>query len=243
MLEALFQCVTRHGNRSLENRVGTMLYRFHEAQGHYESARGIIQRLLERARETANGQDVPVLTSNLGYEYLLERRWAEAEHWFDRALALFERAGATGETLNVRTNLLECRFGRTEPASCNRILPELRELNRALMARNDWRARKTLRLLARFAENRGRRSAAKGWMRRALVVSEGIHTQLREWDQAYLKSLEGSKGSKARTASACRDRHLPHPKEAGCWAHCKPNGTPCGRELGCKGDHRGVRAA
>ena len=66
----------------------------------------------------------------------------------------------------------------------------LRDVNRALIASGGWHARKTLRLLARFAEHRGRLSSARGWMRRALALSEGLPTKLRDWDRAYLQKLE-----------------------------------------------------
>jgi hypothetical protein len=68
------------------------------------------------------------------------------------------------------------------------------------MANGDWRARKTLRLLARFAEHRGRPLAARGWARRAIAATQGVATQLREWDRAYLLALEAGSSPLVQSA-------------------------------------------
>jgi hypothetical protein len=190
VLAALFECAARHRDHSLEQRVGLLLCRVHEARARYERAGQVIERMLARAREEDNRRDIAVLTNNLGYEYLLMGQWQTAEGFFERAIAFFEDCGGQHDVINARANLLESRFARTRPECWNALLPMLRDVNRALMANGDWRVRKTLRLLARFAEHRGRRLAARGWARRALAASEGIPTQLREWDRAYLQTLE-----------------------------------------------------
>jgi tetratricopeptide (TPR) repeat protein len=189
-LAALFEFAARQRDYALEQRVGILLYRVHEARGRYGRAGQVIERLLERARNEGNNLDVAVNTNNLGYEHLLAGHWQTAEDLFERAIANFEGLGDQYNAINARANLLECRFALSQPEHWNVLLPTLKEVNRALMVDGDWRARKTLCLLARFAEHRGRRLAARGWMRRALAVSEGFPTQLRDRDRAYLQKLE-----------------------------------------------------
>ena len=190
VLAALFEFAARQRDYALEQRVGILLYRVHEARGRYERAGQVIERLLERARNEGNNPDVAVNTNNLGYEHLLAGHWQTAEDLFERAIANFEGLGDQYNAINARANLLECRFALSQPEHWNVLLPTLKEVNRALMVDGDWRARKTLCLLARFAEHRGRRRSARGWMRRALAVSEGFPTQLRDRDRAYLQKLE-----------------------------------------------------
>jgi|GEM_PF-983672 len=206
VLAALFERVAGHPAYALEHDVGTLLYRFHESRGRYDLARRVIERLLARAHDAGNHGDTATLTNNLGYEHLLEGQWDAAEALFERAMALFEDVGTTNDVVNVRANLLECRFARTNPECWDALVPMLRDVNRALVASGDWRARKTLRLLARFAEHRGRWHAARGWARRALVASEGVDTQLREWDRSYLQSLAASARAARRSPSM---RQLP----------------------------------
>jgi hypothetical protein len=200
VLTTLFECVASHPDYALVTHVGMLLYRFHEARARYERAAQVIERLLARARDEEDNGDVAMLTNNLGYEYLLVEHWQTAEDLFEQAITKFEHVGAQLDAINARANVLECRFGRLPPEQWNTLLPMLKDVNRALMVRGDWRARKTLRLLARFAEHRGNRPAARGWARRALAVSEGMPTQLRKWDHAYLQVLE------ARSSPAERPR-------------------------------------
>lgn len=190
VLTSLFERVKEFGNYSVEDQVGILLYRFHEACGRYQLSRHVIRQLLARSQEIGNLRTNARLTNNLGYEYLLEGRWASAQPLFERSVALFEDVGDRSEVLNVSANLLECRLGHTAIERWNPHMPTLREINRAMMENGDWRARKTLRLLARSAEYHGRYRAARGWMRRALAVSDGIPTQLRDWDKIYLYTLE-----------------------------------------------------
>jgi len=190
VLAALFECAARHNDYALVQSVGTPLYRFHESRGRYERAGQVIERLLALARDEGNYYDVAVFTNNLGYEYLLVEHWQTAEALFERAIENFDDLGGHRDATNARANLLECRFGRIQPERWDVLLPTLRDVNRALMASGDWHARKTLRLLARFAEHRGRRRSARGWMRRALAASGSLPTQLRDWDRAYLQKLE-----------------------------------------------------
>jgi len=199
VLTALFECAARLRDHSLEQRVGHLLCRVHEARARYDRAGQVIERMLARAREQDDRWDIAMLTNNLGYEYLLMGQWQTAEDLFERAIAFFEDCGGQHDAINARANLLECRFARTRPECWNALLPMLRNVNRALMASGDWRARKTLRLLARFAEHRGHRLAARGWSRRALAVSEGVPTQLRKWDRAYLEALEASSSPAERS--------------------------------------------
>ena len=189
-LAALFECAAGHRDYPLNQRVGILLYRDHEARGRYDRACEVIERLLVPARDEEDGCDVAVLTNNLGFDHMLAGRNKTAEDHFERAIRLFEHCGRELDVMNARANLLECQFARTRPERWDTLLPMLRDVNRALVANRDWRARKTMRLLARFAEHRGRRPAARGWARRAIAVTQGVPTQLRKWDRAYLQALE-----------------------------------------------------
>lgn len=93
--------------------------------------------------------------------------------------------------LNVRANVLTCRFALLPPERWRTLLPELRVVNRLLRKTGDWRARKTLILLARHAEARGRRAAAIGWARKAVRAAGKVATWHRVDDERYLASLGG----------------------------------------------------
>jgi proteasome accessory factor A len=200
VLAALFARVADQRDYRLEKRVGTLLYRYHEARGRYDRAREVIERLLARAREAGEAGDIGVLTNNLGYEHLLEGDFEAAEPLLERAIALLEESGRHREAVNMRANLIECRFGRLDPERWDALVPMLRSVNRTLVARGDWRARKTLGLLARLAQSRGRSRAARCWARRALAASQGVPTQLRERDRAYLAALEAGDSEGRRRA-------------------------------------------
>ena len=174
----------------LEDAVATPLFRLYEGIGRYDRARSVLAARLEAA---SRGRETPVsgsLINNHAYEDLLEGQYGRAAAGFARAQAAFERDGGEGETANVRANILTCRFAMLPPGRWRELLPELRCVNRLLYERRDWRTRKTLMLLARHAEARGRRAAAIGWARRAVRAAAGIATRHRVEDEAYLRSLE-----------------------------------------------------
>lgn len=190
VLELLLDHAQRMNDRLHGESVGSCLYRYYEARGRYHRARRVVERLLEHAREADDGREIATLENNLGFQLALSGLWAASEERFHRAIALFEVHGTPCELLNARANLLESRFAQIEPEQWHTLVSSLREINRGLLDARDWRARKTLRLLGRFAAHRGRWSAARGWVRRAIGASRSIPTQLREWDRDYLHSLE-----------------------------------------------------
>ena len=194
VLELLFERFARDGETELHARVGTILYRFHEGRGSYVRARAVIGRLLNIARKNRDAAQVAVLVNNYGYEHLLAGEWEMAEPWFRAALTLFTRQNALDELSNAHANLLQCRFALQARDRRQELIPRLKATNRDLMRRRDWRARKTLMLLARCAEARGRLAAASGWARRALAVSRGVATRHRDEDRAYLSALRESRG-------------------------------------------------
>ena len=192
VLRALLRHCVRSADLPLAQEVGTLLYRFLESRGRYEEARVVIAGMIARARESGAEQEIAVLTNNLGYEHLLEGDHQAAEGQFEHAVTLFDRVEDRSGGLNCRANLLECRFAQVDPSQWYRLVPTLRDLHRAMVDSHDWRVRKTLRLLARLAEARDRRQAACRIARRALAVSAGIPTRLRDWDREYLEALEAS---------------------------------------------------
>jgi tetratricopeptide (TPR) repeat protein len=189
VLTALFENAVCQNGTVMQQPVGTLLYRFHESQARYDRAALVVERLLAQAREEGNGREIAMFTNNLGYEHMLAGQWLAAENLFEQAIEHFEEIGAQNDVVNGHANLLECHFSRLPPEQWGALVPTLRTMNRALTADGDWRARKTLRLLARYAEHRGHQSAARGWMRRAVAATKRDPTQLRDWDKAYLEEL------------------------------------------------------
>jgi proteasome accessory factor A len=194
VLTALFESESLRSDEDMWEQAGQLLYRFHEAEGRYECAARVLERMLAAARERGDERDIAVFTNNLGYEYLLAHHWPSAEYLFEQALARFRRLDMRSDVLNTRANILECRFSRLSSEQWQSMLPELKSVNRALVAQGDWRARKTLGLLARYAQHRGRLRAARGWMRRAVAAASSKPTQLRDWDKAYLEKLKKEAG-------------------------------------------------
>ncbi len=137
------------------------------------------------------------LINNYGYEYLLERRFAEAEPYFERARVQMTKLGRASEILNVRANLLTCQLGQASPSRWEERLSELKDLNRQLCRDRDWRARKTLILLARHAEMKGNRRSAISFARRAVRAAADMPTQHRLEDAEYLSRLAGKVDSEA----------------------------------------------
>ncbi|MCH8748479.1 hypothetical protein IH781_01885, partial [Patescibacteria group bacterium] len=74
-----------------------------------------------------------------------------------------------GSIANARANVLTCRFALLAPNDWNHLVPNLIETHKALRTHRDWRARKTLRLLAELSAERGRLQAALQWVRRAVA--------------------------------------------------------------------------
>jgi len=190
VLERLLYQARTLEESSLEHRAGWLLYRFHEANGRYEIAIQLIEQLLDRAREAGDHNLVATLSNNLGYEYFLNRQWAEAKILFEQTIEMLEHGSNNLSVANSRASLLECHFASVDADHWIEFLPALVETNLVLVTGRDWRARKTLRLLARFADHRGRWSAARGWARRAVNASKGVKTQLHKWDREYLRGLE-----------------------------------------------------
>jgi len=163
VLATLFESDACQNDTMLQELVGMLLYRFHEADARYDRAVPVIERLLERARDLGDDRDIAMYTNNLGYEHLLSGQWLVAENLFEQAIELFEQIGAQSDVLNGHANLLECRFSRLPPEHWNTLVPTLKSVNRALLADTDWRARKTLRLLA---SSRARRDGLGGFARK-----------------------------------------------------------------------------
>ena len=193
-LRAIISRAERHEEDAVSSRAKVLLYRWHEGRGEYAQARNVVGPMLSRAERENDAPLAATLVNNYGYEYLLEGRPAEAEPYFQRALERFTRLKDVSEIANARANVLTCRFALLAPNDWNPLVPNLIETHRALRTHRDWRARKTMRLLAELSAERGRLEAALQWVRRAVAASEAVPTRLREDDEQYLEGLERASG-------------------------------------------------
>lgn len=198
-LRALISRAERYGVDAIPSRARTLLYRWHEGRGEYAQARSVILPMLRCAEGEHDVQKAAMLANNYGYEYLLEGRPAEAERYFERALERFVRLEQVSDIANARANVLTCRFALSAPNNWTDLVPDLAETHRELRRRRDWRARKTMRLLAQLAAERGRLAAATQWARRAVAVSARVPTRLKEDDSQYLAEIEGNLRRDANT--------------------------------------------
>jgi tetratricopeptide (TPR) repeat protein len=189
-LRALISRAKRYGAEAIFSRAQVLLYRWHEGRGEYAQARSVIHPMLRRAEREDDLGQAAILVNNYGYEYLLESRPVEAAPYFERALDRFTRMRHASEIANVRANLLTCQFALSAPDDRIGLFRDLADTHRALRRRRDWRARKTMRLLAQLSAKHGRPAAAAGWARRAVAASAGVPTRLREDDERYLRELE-----------------------------------------------------
>lgn len=202
VLERLFERVTRFGDYPLEDKAGMLLYHCHLARGRHEQAGQITERLLARARAVGNVDHTRRNLNNLGFTHMLRGDWGAAEPHLRQAIGICEENGWRVGAAVSRANLLECRFNQLPPARWTELIPELKYANRILMRADDWRARKTLRLLSRLARHRRRQGAARAWARLAIDASEGVATQMREWDVAYLRELLDEEPDRVSRASS-----------------------------------------
>lgn len=188
-LRALIVQAERYGADAISSRAHTLLYRWHEGRGEYARARSVIRPMSRRAQREGDLWGAASLVNNCGYEYLLEGRAAEAERYFEQAVERFTRIEQPSEISNARANLLTCRFALSGQDDRTGLVRELVETHRAMRDRRDWRVRKTQRLLAEVAAERGRWAEARRWARKAVAASGKIPTRLREDDEGYLRGL------------------------------------------------------
>lgn len=191
LLERIYEESRAKHQPELFSASASMLYRWYEGQNDFAKARVILNQLLAIAVKEQNQHEVAIYTANLGYEYLLEQNWHEAMPWFSRSLQIFEDQGNKEETANLRANILTCRFAQTPQENWRSLLEELTDVNQTLSLNSDWRARKTLALLARYAESKDQIWGAVNWARRAVSVVdfEEIPTHHHLEDQRYLARL------------------------------------------------------
>ena len=172
----------------LADYLGTALYRVHEASGRYRQARQVIERM-QQGPQSPFSTGPGLLTNNLAYEYLLERRWDKALPGFMAAYAHFEAEGHVQELPSVRANILTCKAALVPRAHWDELEAEVEEVNARLRERSDWRIRKTLLLLARFACARGDGERAIRRLRQAVRAAREEPTLLREEDRCRLRAL------------------------------------------------------
>lgn len=189
----IFEYAQRTKDGGLVQDSGSFLYRLYESQAKYDRARAILRVMIKFAKADGNKQIEASLINNYGYEYLLEENFKQAEVEFKRAYKIFKRIEDHFDMANTQANLLICRFGARPEDQWGDLQADLKKTNLVLSKFGDWRARKTLMLLARYAESRGLVGSATGWARRAVVATGSQPSQHRLDDIAYLEDLESRK--------------------------------------------------
>jgi tetratricopeptide (TPR) repeat protein len=189
-MEKIWETAVGKQDINLQQQSGGAIYRWYEHQGIYSEARRVLTRLVEIHAERGEIHDEAVCRNNLGFEYLLERRFQEAMVHFDRAAKLFERIGDSGEGANSRSNYWICLFERGEPGDLRRAEEELEVLAETLTHAHFWQARKPLTLLAKISEQRGKLRKAIEFAKRAIQCGTGSGTRYPETDAEYMRGLE-----------------------------------------------------
>ena len=190
LLDKVIDLTTQLQADDIRSTAETIRYRMCEALGEFDKARTLIGSLRERA-DKEDSLQLAQLTNNYGYEYLLEGNFSAAQPYFVESLAVFEGLNSEIEIANGQANLLTCQFALSSSRDWETLMPTLRAAHRVLLAEEDWRIRKTMRLFAARAEARGRQSVAIGWARRAVDASHRLVTQLHLDDEMYLNELRG----------------------------------------------------
>lgn len=192
LLDKIINLTTRFEANDILATARTISYRLCEGLGEFGKARTLISTMLDRI-DQGNSRKLAQLTNDYGYEFLLECNYLEAQPYFIESLVLFENLNSKTQIANAQANLLTCQFALAPFRDWEALLPTLRETHRVLLAVNDWRIRKTMRLFAARAEAQGRYSVAIAWARRATDASYNLETQLHRDDETYLDSLRGKR--------------------------------------------------
>ena len=189
LLEQIWEVARSSRNPALEESVGTTLYRWYEHHGHYEKARGVQTELLEKPRKRNDPLHEAILINNLAFEYLLERKWREAMHLFEKAVHINQEQGRRFEAANSKANYWICRFECGPVNEIKKTEAELQSLRKQLSESTGWHARKPLILLARIEEGRGNIKAAIELVKEAIESSSNTKTRYGEMDRKYLEAL------------------------------------------------------
>jgi tetratricopeptide (TPR) repeat protein len=179
---------------NLQDNAGTPVFRWYEHHGMYEEARQVLGRLIEISRERVNRRDEAIYLNNLGFEYLLEKRWKEAIPYFEEAARIFKEIDVTFEGLNARANYWLCRFELDDLDDIDSVETEVKEIMKHFKGTGRWFERKPLILLAKIEERRGNIEKAISLVEKAIESSKNSNTRYPEMDGEYLEQLKRKSG-------------------------------------------------
>jgi len=215
ILQPLFDDAVARDSEPLASRAGLLLSFWYEACARYGDGRAVLTTLLARAQRRHTLGDEAGFANNLGYIYLLEGDWDQAEPLFRHAVALVERQGDAARAVNMRANVLTCRFGRVGLPAAEALESEIEAVRETLARHNDWRERKLLVLQARILEHRGELEHAVERMDRAVHCTNGVPSRLRLEDEAYRARLQDRLAGECATARTGGAHDQPDSPSAG----------------------------
>ena len=186
LLEELAILAQAFGSSILINATDTLCYRFYEGCGEFARARAQIALMLDRSEKPFTTAQ---LVNNYGYEYLLEGDFTRARPYFVESLHMFEQLQDENEVANVQANLLTCAFELDSDHQKESLVPALIHAHARLYEDDDWRVRKTMRILASRAESQERMLVAVAWARRGINATIDVKTHLHQDDENNLKRL------------------------------------------------------
>jgi len=189
MADRVWNFALSSGDPDLQDKAGSPIYRCYEHNRQFDSARRVLEKLLEIARRETNGLSEAVLINNYAFEYLLEERWQDAVSIFEEAANQFKESGDSFEWANARANYWICRLEIDRQACIGACEKELPKIEKFFAERCDWRLRKMLVIRARIEEYRGRLNSAVKLLQKAVKAARDTNTCYPEIDGAYMQRL------------------------------------------------------
>lgn len=190
LLERMWGIATSYGDAGLKTRSGSLLSRWYEYFRRYEESRQVYRHLIDLHRQDGYRQDEAWALNNLGFTYLLEKRWTEAMPFFEEAAKIYLDLDMHFNHANSLCNWWQCRFELGHWGKYARTKGELKVHMRHLKGRSKWHERKPHILLARLAEHRGNVREAIMHVKYAIKCTQDSGTRYAEVDEEYLKILQ-----------------------------------------------------
>ena len=189
LFERLWSIALSGREAALQRKTGSLLFRWYEHHGLYAEARQVLSRLIDICRERHDRGDEAIYLNNLGFEYLLERRWEEAIPYFEEAGRIFREAGITFEEINALANYWTCRFELGDLGDRDGVESEVEKIRDYFDGTRRWYERKPLILLAKIEEQRGNMEKAIELVDKAIESAKDSNTRYPEIDGEYLDIL------------------------------------------------------
>lgn len=190
LFEKIWRIASEKSAIGLQGKAGLLLFRWYEHHGKYEEARHILTRLIELYRKECDRQEEAIMLNNLGFEYLLEKRWHEAILNFEKATEIFKEERITFQYANARANYWTCRFALNDFGDITDTETELKEIYQVLGGARQWYGRKPFILQAKLEERRGNIDKAINLVEQAIDSAKDSNTRYPETDREYLEFLQ-----------------------------------------------------